>query len=476
MRRALVFLVLLFSFSFAAVAHAQSSGDAVCNEVSPVAVTCTAADKLGEFAGAECRNLGLPVSACALPFGTQVADPAVASYERSWVHRAVAFQYRLAAPLSVLHGDWVGTHNSFNRNDPADPTLSHSDSNQQLTLTEQLDSDVRAIELDVHLINGVATVCHGRGPDEANLGCTTEPPFSAVLPEVASWLKAHPSQVILLYLEDELGGSGYDQVVETLDTQLGAKIYRPDPAARARDGCTPLPDVSRARVRRTGARVVIVGNCAKGWASDVFNWNDVHVESGSTARYRPFPDCDASYPRSVYESKLVRYYEDSTLVATAVSPTTPASDPDRLTAAKARAMSRCGVNLFGFDQLLPHDGRLEATIWSWRRNQPRAGAFGCAQQDAGGRWVSGGCRGRAACQTAMGWTLTARRVPYWRAPRACGAAGGHFALPRTGYANSVLHAAAGRHRVLLRYRLGHCRSPTARRRTPRRCGAPTRRS
>ena len=46
---------------------------------------------------------------------------------------------------------------------------------------------------------------------------------------------------------------------------------------------------------------MLVGNCRSGWASDVYGWDDVHVESGSTSRYRPFPACDATYSRSVYE-------------------------------------------------------------------------------------------------------------------------------------------------------------------------------
>jgi hypothetical protein len=449
MRRAL--LTLLAMLMLAAPAAAQSQGSDGCRQISPTAFSCTLLDKVAEFAKAECRHQGVPAPACALPLGHEVAEGAVERYRKSWVHRAARFQYRLAGRLPILHGAWLGTHNSFNSNQPGQaPTISHSDSNQQLTLTEQLDVDVRSIELDVHIIDGVPTVCHGRGPDELNAGCTTEPPLSEVLPEVVRWLDANPRQVILLYLEDEIGGGtgkGYDDTVKTLNQQLGARIYKP----AATGDCVNLPaGVTRNQVRRSGARVVLVGSCAKGWSSVVFDWNKVHVESGSTAAYKAFPDCDATYKRDVYDAKLVRYYEDSTFVATAIDPTTPASDPEALTAEKAGFMIRCGVNLFGFDQLLPDDGRIAATIWSWRRHQPKGA--GCAVMGRRGRWSTGTCRARPACRDGAGWIVPSARFTYADAGRACRAAGARFALPRTGYANSLLHAAAAGHRVLLRYR------------------------
>jgi hypothetical protein len=443
----MVLLLLLL----AAPASAQSQGSSTCRQISPAAFSCTLLDKVAEFAKAECRYQGVPASACSLPLGHEVAEGAVDRYRKSWVHRATRFQYRLAGPLPILHGAWLGTHNSFNTNQPGQaPTVSHSDSNQQLTLTEQLDVDIRSIELDVHIINGVPTVCHGRGPDELNAGCTTEPPLSEVLPEVVKWLDANPRQVILLYLEDEIGGGtgkGYDDTVKTLNQQLGTRIYKP----RATGDCVDLPaDVTRNQVRKSGARVVLVGSCAKGWSSLVFDWNKVHVESGSTSKYKDFPDCDATYKRDVYDGKLVRYYEDSTFVATAIDPTTPADDPEALTAEKAGDMIRCGVNLFGFDQLLPDDGRIEATIWSWRGHQPKG--HGCALMGKQGRWGIGRCRARPACRKGGGWIVPSAAFRYRRARRACRAIGARFAVPRTGYANSLLHAAADGHRVLLRFR------------------------
>ena len=462
---------LAVACAFAGTARAQTTLDETCSQASPSAAICIGADKLAERAAAECRRLGVPEAQCVLPLGHEVSSAIVDAYGSSWLHRAAEFQYQLADGLPLLRTQWLGTHNSFNSaNDP--PTLSKTDSNQQLSMTQQLDVDVRALELDLHFVPSLAAggsnavvVCHGRGPDEQDFGCTNEPAFSEVLPQIAAWLGAHPSQVVLLYLEDELGDpAGYAQTVSVLDSVLrrpdgSSLIYRPSASEMTDRGCANLPlGISRDDVRARGAQVVLVGNCRSGWASDVYSWDDKHVESGSTPGYNPFPGCDSSYDRGVYDSKFVRYYEDSTFVSAATDPTESpaAAEADRLTPSRVADMTRCGVNLFGFDQLLPNDGRIEATVWSWLQDEPNRDGGDCGLQRADGRWLTGPCelRHRAVCRTGAGLTLTPRAVAYKQAQSACRSRGAAFDLPRTGYENSLLRQAAGSDEVWLRYRLG----------------------
>jgi hypothetical protein len=463
--------VAIVALTVAPAGGAQPIDDA-CAGASPSAALCVGQQKLAEAAAAECRRLGLPASDCAVPIGHQVGDDIVGSYVRSWLHRAAAFQYRLGDPLSLGRAQWLGTHNSFNSvNDTLTP--SHTDSNQQLSLVQQLDSDMRALELDLHWLPSAhagganaVVVCHGRGPDQANLGCTNERLFTEVLPELAGWLNApaHRREVLLLYLENELDNAqGFAQSVQTLDHVLkrpdgSSLIYRPARAQVSAKGCAGLPlGLSRDAVRARGAQVVIVGNCRPGWASDVFGWDDQHVESGSTPRYRGFPACDATYARSVYDSKLVRYYEDSTFVSAAISPTTTPEEAaaEMLSPAKTDAMIDCGVNLFGFDQLLPHDGRIAESIWSWAKDQPRAASGHCTVQGYDARWSSRACgaRRRAGCASATGWIVTTRAMRQTAAAGACRRLHARLALPRTGYENSLLRRTAGRGEVWLSYRL-----------------------
>src|SRR6476661_6304156 len=215
MRRiaALAFLTLAGG---AAGAHAQPADDA-CSAAAPSAAICIGAQKPVEAAGTTCRVDGGPEALCsASPYGHVVRPSELEAYGHSWAHRTARFEFALGDTLSLRDAQWLGTHNSFNA-DANGLTLSHADNNQQLTLTQQLDGDIRALELDVHFVPGtenggqkVVRVCHGRGADEYHAGCTTEPLLTAVLPEIRSWLAAHPGQVVLLYLEDHLDeAAGY---------------------------------------------------------------------------------------------------------------------------------------------------------------------------------------------------------------------------------------------------------------------------
>jgi hypothetical protein len=105
-------------------------------------------------------------------------------------------------------------------------------------------------------------------------------------------------------------------------------------------------------------------------------------------------------------------------------------------------MARCGVDLFGLDQLTAGDPRLDALVWSWAPGEPGSGD--CAVQRGDARWAAGACRGRhrAACRAADGsWLVTPRAESRPNAAGACTAAGAVFAAPRTGYEGQLLRVA-----------------------------------
>jgi hypothetical protein len=438
-------------------AHAATPPlDTACDQASPSAAFCVGLDKLADAASTECRSLGIPDNGCVLPAGQKVLARDTAAYLRSWTHRTVEFQYALGDSLPLSQAQWLGTHNSFN-SFAYGPTPSRMDSNQQLTLSQQLAIDMRALELDPHWLpaansqGGQVVICHGRGYSEANVGCTTEPPLPDVLSEIDRWLNANPTQVILLYLDDNFGpAAAYTEATQELDAGLvrpdgSSLIYRPTPSTISSGGCAQLPlNTSRDQVREAGRQVILVAaDCASGWSSDVFSWRNEEVESGSTSGFRPYPTCDATYSGEAYATHLVRYFEDSTFVSAVTNPTrTPAEDQaNALSPTDVSWMTSCGVNLFGFDQILPDDGRLAAAVWSWADGQPRPNHGQCAFQGADGRWSIGDCAAirPAACTTTGGtWVLSAP-TDYSGAAMACSSKGATFNLPRTGVQNSVLH-------------------------------------
>lgn len=449
-------LVLLLATATTVSADPSPTGP--CDAISPIAVPCVALGKGVDAFAAECRRAGIAETSCVLPLAHRVTQAARDAYLQSWVHRTAQFQYALGNPLPLKEAQWIGTHNSFN-SVAESLTVSHVDSNQQLTLTQQLDIDVRSLELDLHYIRRIerfgapdVTVCHGLSPDKANFGCTTEPPLGKVLTEIATWLNTHADEVVLLYLEDELKDpSAYTSAVATLNTALRGPtgeslIYQPNPGQRSTNGCVPLPlGASRDDVRRSGARVMLVGACAPGWSADVFDWDGLEAESGSTPGYQPYPSCDATYGSAVYAGRLVRYFEDSTLIGALSSPTRPPPNPEAITPWKVKAMTDCGVNLFGFDQLLPEDGRIQASLWSWAPDEPRAGAGACTLQRTDGRWQAAPCGDAhpAACRSAANTWTVSPSVPFAAASSACAAIGSNFALPRTGEQNARLQAMSG---------------------------------
>ena len=405
-----------------------------CRQVDEHLVTpCYGADVLARDGQAHCKAAG----ACASD------EEAIAAYERSWTHRALAFQESLSRDVPLRDAPWIGTHNSFNSIAEMGPTLSDTDSNQQLRLTDQLRQDMRSLELDLHWLpspyaNGsdAPVVCHGEG----NAGCTIEKPLAPVLDEIAGFLRAHQDAVLLLYLEDQLDGTdAHDAAAAAVREKLGSLVYAP-PAGGA---CAKLPmDLTKADVLKRHAQVVIVSGCGEGaaWHGVAFDWSS-HVEERPHG-FQDFPRCGPDYDRAAYDTKLVRYYEDSTWLTTAGANVGQSSLDDGITPATAAAMTRCGVDLIGLDQLQPGDERLGALVWSWAPGEPSAG--GCVVQRADGRWASSACQARrpAACRRADGTWTTTEAVPAAAAAGACRDEHATFAPPRTGYENARLRTDA----------------------------------
>jgi hypothetical protein len=392
---------------------------------------CRGAEQVSSSAVAECRNAGGPDAAC--------PRPDIEAYERSWVHRALGLQYDLAGDVPMRNAPWVGTHNSFNSHAEMGPTLSDTDSNQQVSLVDQLRMDVRSLELDVHTFRSAPVVCHARGEDQAHAGCSIEKTLDVVLAEIADWLKRNPDQILMLYVEDHTEGTaGHGDAARVIDETVGPLLYRPQGS-----GCVKLPlEVTRDQILAAGKQVLIVSGCGTGaaWQQAVFDWSS-HGEERPVG-YTDFPQCGKDFPRAFYDSQVVRYYEDSTALTAGASAVGAATVDDGITPETAGRLARCGVDLTGFDQLLPDDGRLGAMVWSWAPSQP--GPDDCAIQRVDGRWESRSCdeRHAVACRQANGsWTVVVPAVPAAAAPGRCSSAGAEHAVPRTGYENQLLRAA-----------------------------------
>jgi hypothetical protein len=411
----------------------------------------------------------------------ETASPRAAG--TSWVQRALTLQYELAHDVELRNAPWIGTHNSFNSTAEMGPTLSAQDSNQQVTIVEQLDAGMRKLELDLHWFlhlqsGGFAVViCHATDED---VGCTTEKTFDVVLDQISSWLRdpANARQVIQIFLEDDLFSAietpnegVYNNAAATIKEKLGDLVYRPKA-----DGCTQMPlGLTRSQQLRSGKRVLLVTDgCGIGtaWNGLVHNWRK-DPESGRAVEqerqpenFAEFPECDPqdeppnsggeSWDPKTYERLFIRYYETSTRLEASTG-----AAKDRITPLTAAQMARCGVDLIDLDQLAgPSDPRLPALVWSWAEGEPGRGR--CAYQRVGtsqpyGRWYARGCSKRrpVACRDRDDWKVTKRRTTPRRAEDLCRRRGAVFAVPRSGYENQLLRRAmkrAGTKRIWLGYR------------------------
>jgi len=376
-----------------------------------------------------------------------IAAPAANANDARWVRKALRLQYELASDVELRNAPWVYTHNSYNSDAEMGATLSNRDPNQSIAILDQLDEGVRSLEIDTHLFTSPQdprvgprgpVVCHARGEDEGHAGCTTEKPLVTVLRDVRGWLDRHPDQVLLLYLESHLESpEGYAAGADSVEETLGGLVHRP--AGRGAR-CEALPlDLTRDALRAARKQVVIMGPCGEGnrWQGYVFDEKPRKTGSDNSA-FRDYPDCGPDFTRAQYDGQVIRYYEDGTQLSRSVN---GATDP--IDGALTARMTRCGVDLIGFDFLARGDPRLAALVWSWAPGQPTARGS-CSVQRSDSRWETRACteRHRVACRDAAGqWFVPRGRVIARAAPRLCASARVANGVPRTGFDGQQLRAA-----------------------------------
>lgn len=438
-----------------------------CHEMGADARQCRNLGHIAHTLGVACRDV-LPASACAGVDGTAIEPERVSAHERSWVAKALALQRGLDDPVPLREELWTHTHNSYNA-DVYGPTIYGLDRNQIYSVTDQLRMGIRAIEIDIHWAHTTSgspesggravVVCHGSQVSTpattVHGGCgVNDPPLADRLGEIRAWLDRNPSEVVLLYLENQLEDSlvAHAEAVAAVRQAFGPLVHRPSRS------CAPLPyDRSRADIAATGARVLITGNCGPGAWGDWVHVRGVPGEVPASASrwleggldhgddYPAFP-CTQRRREQAYERNWIRHWGDETGLSNG------SGGGGDVTRADARNMARCGVNMIGLDNLVPFDERLAELVWSWAPGEPRQGA--CAYQGRDGRFRSSGCghKRRFACHDGTTWTIPVRAGAWGQGAKVCARYGTSFAVPRTGFDNEQLKAVAGGAELWMAYR------------------------
>lgn len=439
-----------------------------------LAVTCKTLDTAAQLVASQCRVVNGPIDYCALRSGSPIGDRSVQSYLAGPVHKALTQQYQLSSTLPLGEAQIPATHNSFNyTNANIPPTLSGMDPDQLYSLVNQLDLDMRFIELDLHWYpslgapGGYAPIlCHGF---DNHLGCTFERTAASGLQEIRRWLDAHPDQVIVLYIENRLDDpvddiskslpAGAAVIESTLgNTSARDLLFRP---AQVQPGSScdtqPIPlGVSRAQILASGKQVLLYTNsgCGHDAAWDALGFNDSNVQEKGMPVTVQFPDC--YFTRAQFESSYTRFFDSNTLVDVLAG----GGNAQPMTADQIHEMMRCGANAPGPNFVDPHADQLAGFVWSWSYGQPLSSpAQQCAVHNGDGRFQAEACGQFLpyACQAPDGWHISSGAGQFGGGALAC-VGQGAFAVPRTGYQNELLKAAkaqAGVDRVWLAYTAGN---------------------
>lgn len=405
---------------------------------------------------------------CDLIDGRPISAAAIKTFRHSSVYRRLMLQERLGYQASLLEEQIPSTHNSFNASSYAvplqggsvqyAPSLTNQDPNQVYSITDQLRMGIRGLEIDLHWVPSIygnastggrwVDVCHGQSTaiphsnQTVHVGCTVDRSLQNTLAEVRTWMRAHPHQFLLVYLENQLDGNlqAHNLAASLIRKAFGHLIYRP-PAGLRRGRCASMPyRKSEAEMARGGHRVLLVGNCGPGdgWNHLVFTRGPRWDEGGNPTTYGA-ADCRADRAAHEKQTTFRRWYEESPFLEAAM-------DATQVLTPKATArMMRCGVNLIGFDQLMFGDGRLRAFVWSWAKGQP-ASSGRCVYQASDSHFHASPCarKHHVACVDAhLDWHVTKAVARPAKGQSACirEFPGSQFGVPPNGYRNWQLQHA-----------------------------------
>lgn len=438
-------------------------GDGIANDDDncPLDANAGQGDADGDGTGDACEggsNTGTRASAFEDCYQADLTvAPTAAVHRCSWNHHAHGLQRQLDANTPMKESLWLASHNSYNY--PQPQQQSTADPNQTIGIAEQLDLEMRAVEIDIHWMeaprcsgNLQPLVCHGQGDHSTCSG--TELDSSVHFNTINDWLADNPGEFVQVDIEanfgvnrtppcppgvpEPTGGDPYEVVGDQVAAIFGDKLYSP---VDSQSGQLPL-EVTRTQMLAAGRQVIVTGPTNNAWGNSVHGLDVRRQHAYDNATYR-YPGCEW-FTADEYRNFWTRMWEDTTAVgaarvASGMAELEPVRDADLVN------MLLCGLNNPSLDKITSSDTRLAAAVWSWKEAEPAVNAeANCALHNVDGRFESADCSGTHAyaCTNDGGqnWSVTAASGSFEGGAAACSALGGGFtfAVPETGYLNQRL--------------------------------------
>lgn len=419
--------------------------------------------------------------------------PDISLQECTWNHFAHDLQRDLDADTPMVESLWLASHNSFNYPTPEIP--SSSDPNQFITIPEQLDLEMRGVELDIHWTekprcsgNLELLICHAFGNHSTCSG--TEPTVDGYFEEIRDWLIANPDEVIHLDIQAEYtvidtrqpststsappypvcpptspDPTGADDPFKLTNALLknifGDLLYTP---ADSGENNLPLQKTRNDIVAANRQVIVTSEQDSAEWLESVHKLSTVRKQGANRnigdGGFEAYPNCDSDLfdDANDFRTNWTRVWEDATTSGSATANNTrgPLFPVDE---SQIQEMLKCGLNMPSFDRLRANDTRLTAMVWSWAETEPAINdEANCALHNADGRFESADCTATAAyaCADAnnTNWIIATPAGVWADGVAACNGLGLQFATPQTGYFNQLLREAktsAGVTNVWLNY-------------------------
>ncbi|MCO7223349.1 phosphatidylinositol-specific phospholipase C domain-containing protein [Pleionea sp. CnH1-48] len=361
----------------------------------------------------------------ALGLSGLVSADSIDNFNNSWVGKTLKAQRNLDVYSPMADNNIPGTHNTYNSEVYRACNFSvgcrYLDPQQKYSIKDQLRMGARFIEIDVHWTRKMESIfsypkrllmCHGF--------CSLNDKYlTEGLNEIRDWLNSSESdnQVLILYIEDHMDGR-HNDAYNQINARFGNKIYKSN-------GCRAIPsDLTKADVLAAGKKVVLWGD---GGCSGNSNWKNTAFTS---------------------LGDIGRIWEDRTTTGTIANVVT-GGKTGHISSGDVTRFFREGANIVNLDDMVMNDGRLEAGIWSWDRNEPNnwGGVQDCALQWGNGRWDDQSCDTYYvfACKNHQdnSWKVTANSGPWSSGQAQCQSLGSqyHFSVPTNSLDNQKLKQA-----------------------------------
>lgn len=338
-----------------------------------------------------------------------------------WAIKALRLQNRLDHSLPLDDALFIGTHNSFNASDYANG-ISYIDPNHRLSLYDQLNAGMVALELDVHYDFNVNTgmdlmLCHKKEHGEISDGACSpyDRTFKEGLTEINTWLNKNSKDVIFIYIEDFMEGNEYDKAIGYLNQTLGDKVYRP----QGGNGCESIPlAVSKEQILTAGKQVILFGrkqtcSAPSDWQTWVFGGNGWDVGKVEDVR-----EGHCQVPGN---GKWLRYFEDRTVASAVLA---GRKNSENIAGSDMQALLACDTNFIGLDMTgYAGTDRITGAIWSWKKNQPdNRNNEDCAESLADGRFNDKQClktRHFACKNSDNDWYITSGKGTWGKGKNKC---------------------------------------------------------